>query len=131
MRSIKPRHLRRTPFPRYLSSASSSIQSPVTPITSLLIANRGEIALRINRTAERLGIKTTTLYTDPDASSQHASCSPHSISLGAANGYLDGERIVRLAKQHGIQALHPGYGFLSENSAFANLRSFLSSPLVW
>ncbi|KAI0835469.1 carbamoyl-phosphate synthase L chain, ATP binding domain-containing protein [Hypoxylon sp. FL0890] len=119
MRSIKPRHLRRRPFTRYLST-SSPIQPPhVTPITSLLIANRGEIALRINRTAERLGIKTTTLYTDPDATSQHAACSTHSIGLGAANGYLDGERIVRLAKQHGIQALHPGYGFLSENSAFA------------
>ncbi|KAI1140913.1 carbamoyl-phosphate synthase L chain, ATP binding domain-containing protein [Hypoxylon sp. FL0543] len=119
MRSIKPRHLRRRPFTRYLST-SSPIQPPhVTPITSLLIANRGEIALRINKTAERLGIKTTTLYTDPDATSQHASCSKYSIGLGAANGYLDGERIVRLAKQHGIQALHPGYGFLSENSAFA------------
>ncbi|KAI1803463.1 carbamoyl-phosphate synthase L chain, ATP binding domain-containing protein [Daldinia bambusicola] len=119
MRSIKPRHLRRGPLPRYLSSASSSLQPHITPITSLLIANRGEIALRIHKTAERLGIKTTTLYTDPDASAQHASCSPHSINLGAANGYLDGERIVGLAKQHGIQALHPGYGFLSENSAFA------------
>ncbi|KAI2472235.1 carbamoyl-phosphate synthase L chain, ATP binding domain-containing protein [Annulohypoxylon bovei var. microspora] len=118
MRSIKPRHLRHRPFSRYLSS-SSSLQSHVTPITSLLIANRGEIALRIHKTAERLGIKTTTLYTDPDATSQHASCSSQSIGLGAANGYLDGERIVRLAKQHGIQALHPGYGFLSENSAFA------------
>ncbi|KAI0376113.1 carbamoyl-phosphate synthase L chain, ATP binding domain-containing protein [Hypomontagnella monticulosa] len=117
MRSIKPRHIRRS-FPRYLTT-SSTVPSQVTPITSLLIANRGEIALRINKTAERLGIKTTTLYTDPDASSQHASCSPHSIGLGAANGYLDGERIVKLAKQHGIQALHPGYGFLSENSAFA------------
>ncbi|KAI8957468.1 carbamoyl-phosphate synthase L chain, ATP binding domain-containing protein [Daldinia sp. FL1419] len=119
MRSIKPRNLRRGPFPRYLSSASSSVQPHITPITSLLIANRGEIALRINKTAERLGIKTTTLYTDPDASAQHAACSSHSIGLGAANGYLDGERIVKLAKQHGIQALHPGYGFLSENSAFA------------
>ncbi|OTA97559.1 hypothetical protein M434DRAFT_7781 [Hypoxylon sp. CO27-5] len=119
MRSIKPRHLRRRPFSRYLST-TSPIQPPlVTPITSLLIANRGEIALRIHKTAERLGIKTTTLYTDPDATSQHAACSTHSIGLGAANGYLDGERIVRLAKQHGIQALHPGYGFLSENSAFA------------
>lgn len=118
MRSIKPRHLRPRPFPRYLST-STTIQPHITPITSLLIANRGEIALRINKTAERLGIKTTTLYTDPDATAQHASCSPHSIGLGAANGYLDGERIVRLAKQHGIQALHPGYGFLSENSAFA------------
>ncbi|KAJ8122279.1 hypothetical protein ONZ43_g1490 [Nemania bipapillata] len=118
MRSIKPRYLRRRAFPRYVST-SASAQPQITPITSLLIANRGEIALRINKTAQRLGIQTTTLYTDPDASSQHAACSPHSIGLGAANGYLDGERIVRLAKQHNIQALHPGYGFLSENSAFA------------
>ncbi|KAK5636464.1 hypothetical protein RRF57_012176 [Xylaria bambusicola] len=118
MRSIKPRHLRRRAFPRHITT-SVTAQPQITPITSLLIANRGEIALRINKTANRLGIRTTTLYTDPDASSQHAACSPHSISLGAANGYLDGERIVRLTKQHGIQALHPGYGFLSENSVFA------------
>ncbi|RYP40602.1 hypothetical protein DL767_001602 [Monosporascus sp. MG133] len=118
MRSIKPRHLRRHPIPRYLST-NASAKSQVTPITSLLIANRGEIALRINRTANRLGIQTTTLYTDPDAKAQHATCSPRAIGLGVANGYLDGERIVRLAKQHGIQALHPGYGFLSENAAFA------------
>ncbi|TGJ75599.1 hypothetical protein E0Z10_g10976 [Xylaria hypoxylon] len=116
MRSVKPRYLRRRAFPRHLST---SVSPQITPITSLLIANRGEIALRINKTANRLGIRTTTIYTDPDASSQHAACSPHSIGLGAPNGYLDGERIVRLAKQHGIQALHPGYGFLSENSAFA------------
>ncbi|KAI2611864.1 carbamoyl-phosphate synthase L chain, ATP binding domain-containing protein [Hypoxylon sp. NC1633] len=119
MRSIKPRHLGRRPFPRHLTTSSS--QPQITPITSLLIANRGEIALRVNKTAKRLGIKTTTLYTDPDAYSQHAACSPSSINLGAANGYLDGERIVKLAKQHGIQALHPGYGFLSENSAFASM----------
>ncbi|KAI0204169.1 carbamoyl-phosphate synthase subunit L [Astrocystis sublimbata] len=118
MRSIKPRYLRRRAFPRY-ASTSASATTHISPITSLLIANRGEIALRINQTAKRLGIQTTTLYTDPDASSQHAACSSHSIGLGAANGYLDGERILRLAKQHGIQALHPGYGFLSENSAFA------------
>ncbi|KAI0521061.1 carbamoyl-phosphate synthase subunit L [Xylaria bambusicola] len=118
MRSIKPRHLRRRAFPRHITTTVTA-QPQITPITSLLIANRGEIALRINKTANRLGIRTTTLYTDPDASSQHAACSPHSIGLGAANGYLDGERIVRLAKKHGIQALHPGYGFLSENSVFA------------
>ncbi|ORY55250.1 carbamoyl-phosphate synthase subunit L [Pseudomassariella vexata] len=119
MRSIKPRHLNRHAFPRRLFNSSTSAQPDITPITSLLIANRGEIALRINRTAKRLGIQTTTLYTDPDASSQHAACSPNSIGLGAANSYLDGERIVKLAKQNGIQALHPGYGFLSENAAFA------------
>lgn len=114
MRSITPRRI-----PRRLFNSSATPSITVTPITSLLIANRGEIALRINRTAKRLGIKTTTLYTDPDASSQHAACSPNSIGLGAANSYLDGERIVKLAKKHGIQALHPGYGFLSENAAFA------------
>ncbi|KAL1842758.1 hypothetical protein VTJ49DRAFT_4243 [Mycothermus thermophilus] len=98
--------------------ASGAI-TEVTPIKSLLIANRGEIALRIARTAATMGITTTTLYTDVDASSQHAKCSPHAIALGPASAYLDGPRIVQLAKQHGIQALHPGYGFLSENAAFA------------
>ncbi|KAI1842616.1 hypothetical protein JX266_011229 [Neoarthrinium moseri] len=117
MRSIRPRHVPHGR--RLLSSTTATSPVPVTPITSLLIANRGEIALRINRTAKRLGIQTTTLYTDPDASSQHAACSPNAIGLGAANAYLDGERIVTLAKLHGIQALHPGYGFLSENAAFA------------
>ncbi|PKS09616.1 hypothetical protein jhhlp_004234 [Lomentospora prolificans] len=126
MRSIARNQLPFNPIRRRLLStaaaSSTSAESPsanVTPITSLLIANRGEIALRIHRTARRLGIRTTTLYTDPDASSQHAACSPHSLSLGAATGYLDGDRIISLAKKHGIQALHPGYGFLSENSAFA------------
>ncbi|KAK0733743.1 carbamoyl-phosphate synthase L chain, ATP binding domain-containing protein [Lasiosphaeria miniovina] len=100
-------------------SACSSSTTSVQPITSLLIANRGEIALRIARTAAAMGICTTTLYTDVDAASQHARCSPHSIALGPPAAYLDGPRIVALAKQHGIQALHPGYGFLSENPAFA------------
>lgn len=118
MRSIKPRAFRR-PLARLFASSSAAASSSVTPITSLLIANRGEIALRINKTAKRLGITTTTLYTDPDAGSQHAACSLNAIGLGAANSYLDGDRIVTLAKKHGIQALHPGYGFLSENAAFA------------
>jgi 3-methylcrotonyl-CoA carboxylase alpha subunit len=100
--------------------AGSNTTTAVNPIKTLLIANRGEIALRIARTAAAMGIRTTTLYTDVDAASQHAKCSPHSIALGApSSGYLDGARIVALARQHGIQALHPGYGFLSENAAFA------------
>ncbi|KAK4136890.1 hypothetical protein BT67DRAFT_439894 [Trichocladium antarcticum] len=99
----------------------SQTTTTVNPITTLLIANRGEIALRIARTAAAMGIRTTTLYTDVDAASQHAKCSPHAIGLGPAEakGYLDGPRIVALAKQHGIGALHPGYGFLSENPGFA------------
>ncbi|KAK3336108.1 carbamoyl-phosphate synthase L chain, ATP binding domain-containing protein [Cercophora scortea] len=100
-------------------AACSSGTTVVNPITSLLIANRGEIALRIARTAAAMGIRTTTLYTDVDAGSQHAKCSPHALALGPPSAYLDGPRIVALAKQHGIQALHPGYGFLSENPTFA------------
>ncbi|KAK1573359.1 carbamoyl-phosphate synthase subunit L [Colletotrichum navitas] len=122
MRSMKVKHRLVRPLPRLLSTAagqSVSASSQITPITSLLIANRGEIALRIHKTASRLGIRTTTLYTDPDSASQHAACSPHSLALGDARAYLDGERIISLAKKHGIQALHPGYGFLSENSKFA------------
>ncbi|KAK2673577.1 Biotin carboxylase, C-terminal [Fusarium oxysporum f. sp. vasinfectum] len=123
------RRLPLKPLPRFLStSASSASVSSVassssapkhTPINSVLIANRGEIAIRINRTAERLGIRATTVYTDVDAGSWHASSGFQSLALGPANAYLDGEKIIALAKQNGIQALHPGYGFLSENSKFA------------
>lgn len=63
-----------------------------------------------------MGIRTTTLYTPVDAASQHARASPHSLSLAS---YLDGEAIIALARKHNIQALHPGYGFLSENAKFA------------
>lgn len=123
MRSLK-RAQRRLPLrsaqpSRALLSTSTSSPSnpPVTPITSVIIANRGEIALRIHRTAAQLGIRTTTLYTDIDRAAQHAvASSPSSLSLPT---YLDGDRIIALARQHGIQALHPGYGFLSENAAFA------------
>jgi 3-methylcrotonyl-CoA carboxylase alpha subunit len=101
---------------RHLSSSPSTSS---TPITSVLIANRGEIALRVGRTASALGVRCTTIYTDPDAHSQHALSSPFAVNLGAANAYLDGERIISVAKEQGCEALHPGYGFLSENSAFA------------
>lgn len=98
---------------RHASSASSS------PITSVLIANRGEIALRVGRTAAALGVRCTTIYTDPDAHSQHALSSPFAVNLGDPSAYLDGERIISIAKEQGCEALHPGYGFLSENSGFA------------
>lgn len=123
MRSLRAnRKLPLRPLPRLFSTATSSSTSSAprhTPISSVLIANRGEIAIRINRTAERLGIRATTVYTDVDAGSWHASTGFQSLALGPANAYLDGEKIIALAKKHGIQALHPGYGFLSENSKFA------------
>ncbi|KAL5604935.1 hypothetical protein BROUX41_001735 [Berkeleyomyces rouxiae] len=123
MRSLRT-HTKHLSRQHRWKSTTTNADSPrlvpsISPITSLMIANRGEIALRIHRTAQNLGIQTATLYTDPDASSQHAAIGTYSFNLGPANGYLDGERIIRIAKAHGIQALHPGYGFLSENPAFA------------
>ncbi|KAH6854840.1 carbamoyl-phosphate synthase L chain, ATP binding domain-containing protein [Chaetomium sp. MPI-CAGE-AT-0009] len=117
-----PLLLQQRPTPRPISThpAGSHTTTTINPIKTLLIANRGEIALRIARTAAAMGIRTTTLYTDVDAGSQHAGCAAHSLALGPRPAaYLDGARIVQLARQHGIQALHPGYGFLSENPAFA------------
>ena len=92
---------------------------PSTPLASILIANRGEIALRVGRTASQYGIRTTTIYTDPDAKSLHASSSPYAVNLGQPSAYLDGDKIIAAAKQQGCVGIHPGYGFLSENSAFA------------
>ncbi|KAM4065286.1 carbamoyl-phosphate synthase L chain, ATP binding domain-containing protein [Hirsutella rhossiliensis] len=117
MRSLRASRLRLRPLPRYASTTSSAPK--LTALGSVLIANRGEIAIRINRTAERMGIRTTTVYTDVDAGSWHASSGYQSLGLGPANGYLDGDKIIALAKKHKIQALHPGYGFLSENAQFA------------
>lgn len=128
MRSIKNAHRRLpiSPVSRALlstatssspsSSNPSSNANATAPITSVIIANRGEIALRVQRTAAKLGIRTTTLYTEVDREAQHTTATPYSLSLP---NYLDGDRIISLAKQHNIQALHPGYGFLSENAAFA------------
>lgn len=84
---------------------------------------------RVNKTASQYGIKTTTIYTDPDRLSQHALSSPNAINLGASTEYLNGPRIIEIAKQQGCSGIHPGYGFLSENSAFA--RSCVDAGLVF
>ncbi|KYK57889.1 putative methylcrotonoyl-CoA carboxylase biotin carboxylase chain [Drechmeria coniospora] len=117
MRSLRANRLPLRPLPRRFSSTCSTPKAAA--LSSVLIANRGEIAIRINRTAERMGIRATTVYTDVDAGSWHASTGYQSLALGPANGYLDGDKIIALAKKHNIQALHPGYGFLSENPQFA------------
>jgi 3-methylcrotonyl-CoA carboxylase alpha subunit len=101
------------------SKSAGQAQPTSTSIDSILIANRGEIALRIYRTASSHGIRTTTLYTDPDAHSQHARRSPFSFNLGSTSAYLDQDKIISIAKKQQCQAIHPGYGFLSENPAFA------------
>jgi propionyl-CoA carboxylase alpha chain len=88
----------------------------------ILIANRGEIACRVIRTARRLGIKTVAVYSDADAAAVHVEMADEAVHLGpppAAQSYLLGEKIIEACKATGAQAVHPGYGFLSEREWFA------------
>ena len=87
----------------------------------LLIANRGEIARRIIRTADAMGVATVAIYSDADAASPYVREAGQAIALGATDSrpYLDAERIIAAAKKSGADAIHPGYGFLSENADFA------------
>ncbi|MCC5999557.1 MAG: biotin/lipoyl-binding protein [Pararhodobacter sp.] len=86
---------------------------------TILIANRGEIAARIIRTARDMGYRTVAVYTEPDAGAAHMLGADVAVPLGAARAYLDGDAIIAAAHRAGAQAVHPGYGFLSENPAFA------------
>lgn len=67
---------------------------------------------RVGRTAAQHGIRVATLYTDPDKQAQHALSSPHAFNLGSVSAYLDGDRIIEIAKNEGCQGVHPGYGFV-------------------
>lgn len=93
-------------------------------ITSLLIANRGEIACRIIATAKKMGIRTIAVYSDADSHARHVKLADEAINIGPAassESYLRGDKIIAAAKQTGAEAIHPGYGFLSENEDFADL----------
>ena len=98
----------------------------------ILIANRGEIACRIIRTARRLGIRTVAVYSDADAKALHVREADEAVHIGpspARESYLVGEKIIAAAKQTGAEAIHPGYGFLSENAGFA--QAVMDAGLVW
>jgi 3-methylcrotonyl-CoA carboxylase alpha subunit len=101
-------------------------------IQSLLIANRGEIACRIIRTAREMGVRTVAVYSDADAKALHVREADEAVHIGpspARESYLIGEKIIAAAKATGAEAIHPGYGFLSENAEFA--QAVIDAGLVW
>jgi 3-methylcrotonyl-CoA carboxylase alpha subunit len=101
-------------------------------IKSLLIANRGEIACRVIRTARRLGIRTIAVYSDADADALHVREADDAVHIGAfpaRESYLVGDKIIAAALSSGAEAIHPGYGFLSENAAFA--QGVIDAGIIW
>ena len=104
--------------------ASQAISTEFPMFSKIVIANRGEIAVRVMRTCRRLGIKTVAVHSDVDSKAQHVLEADEAVNIGpapAAESYLIGEKILAVCKQTGAQAVHPGYGFLSENAIFSDL----------
>lgn len=96
----------------------------IKKIKKILVANRGEIAIRVMKTAQKMGIKTVAVYSTVDRNALHVKFADEAVCIGEAasnQSYLRGDKIIEVAKELGVDAIHPGYGFLSENAQFAEL----------
>ena len=120
-RARAPFRLTLSSYPRHLRFNHTASQDPsIKSLDSILIANRGEIAIRVNRTAAQHGHPHHHLiHQTPTPSLSMLDSSPFAFNLGDTSAYLDQEKILKIAKEQGCQAIHPGYGFLSENKEFA------------
>ncbi|MEN3971735.1 acetyl/propionyl/methylcrotonyl-CoA carboxylase subunit alpha [Sphingomicrobium sp. XHP0235] len=99
---------------------------------TLLIANRGEIACRVMRTAQKMGIRCVAVYSEADANALHVRMADEAVCIGpaaSAESYLKGDKIIAAAQETGAEAIHPGYGFLSENADFA--QAVIDTGLIW
>jgi acetyl-CoA/propionyl-CoA carboxylase biotin carboxyl carrier protein len=108
------------------------VTPPYRPFRSVLVANRGEIALRIIRGLKEAGIRSIAVASEPDRFAPHALAADHCVVLGegpAADSYLNADKVLAAARQTRAEAVHPGYGFFAENSAFA--QRVLDAGLVW
>uniref|UniRef100_A0A8C6I828 Methylcrotonoyl-Coenzyme A carboxylase 1 (alpha) n=1 Tax=Mus spicilegus TaxID=10103 RepID=A0A8C6I828_MUSSI len=129
--AVDRNQLRRVPIlllqPREWAWKLRTMKYGTTPggsITKVLIANRGEIACRVIRTAKKMGVQSVAVYSEADRNSMHVDMADEAYSIGPApsqQSYLAMEKIIQVAKSSAAQAIHPGYGFLSENMEFAEL----------